>query len=125
MELRKPPLQSVTSIKYQDINGAEQTLSSSVYQVDSKSDVGRIVLADGESFPDTDEVVNAVTIEYKAGYGDAASDVPSLIKSSIKLIVAHLFENRDMVTKMGTPAQVPFPEAIDMLINQHSMRSFV
>ena len=125
LELRKPPLQSVTSIKYQDTNGVEQTLSSSVYQVDSKSDVGRIVLADGESFPDTDEVVNAVTIEYKAGYGDAASDVPSLIKSSIKLIVAHLFENRDMVTKMGTPAQVPFPEAIDMLINQHSMRSFV
>ena len=125
MELRKPPLQSVTSIKYEDINGVEQTLSSSVYQVDSKSEVGRIVLADGESFPDTDEVINAVTIEYKAGYGDAASDVPALVKSVLKLIVAHLFENRDMVTKMGTPAQVPFPEAIDMLINQHSIRSFV
>jgi len=125
MELRKPPLQSVTSIKYEDTNGVEQTLSSSVYQVDVKSEVGRIVLADGESFPDTDEVINAVTIEYKAGYGDAASDVPALVKSVLKLIVAHLFENRDMVTKMGTPAQVPFPEAIDMLINQHSIRSFV
>lgn len=125
LEFDKPPLQSITAIKYFDTDNAEQTLSSSVFEVDTKSQIGRIQLSDGESFPSTFDKLNAVSVEYIAGYGDDRSDIPDLIKSTVKLIVAHFYENRDMVSRMGTPAQIPMPEAIEMLINQHSIRSFV
>lgn len=125
VELDKPPLQSVTSIKYDDLNDVEQTLAASVYQVDTFSQIGRVMLSDGESFPTTFTKLNAVRIEYKAGYGDARDDVPDLIKSTVKLLVAHFYENRDFVQRMGNVSEIPIPQGIEVLINQHSIRSFV
>ncbi len=125
LELDRPPLQSVTSIKYDDLNDAEQTLATSVYEVDTFSSVGRFQLQEGESYPSTFDKANAVRIEYKAGYGDTRDTVPDLIKSTIKLIVAHLFENRDFVHRMGNVAEIPMPQAIEMLINQNALKSFV
>lgn len=125
LELDKPPLQSITSIKYDDLNDAEQTLATSVYETDTFSQIGRVQLQEGESFPSTFDKLNAVRIEYKAGYGDARADVPDLIKSVIKLVVAHFYENRDFVQRMGNVSQIPMPQGIEFLINQHSIRSFV
>lgn len=124
-ELKKPPLQSVESIKYDDLADNEQTLSTSVYQVDTFSQIGRVVLVEGESFPSTFDKINAVRVEYKAGYGDATDDVPDLIKSTIKLIAAWMFENRDLVRVTNSVSEIPIPEALGVLINQYSMRSFV
>lgn len=124
-ELDKPPLQSITTIKYQDINNVQQTLAISVFEVDTFSEVGRVVLADGESFPEVFDTINAVQVEYKAGFGDTRDNVPDLIKSTIKLIVAHFYENRDMVRVTQGVSEIPIPQAIRDLINQHSIRSFV
>ena len=124
-ELDKPPLQSITTIKYQDINNVQQTLAISVFEVDTFSEVGRVVLADGESFPEVFDTINAVQVEYKAGFGDTRDNVPDLIKSTIKLIVAHFYENRDMVRVTTGVSEIPIPQAIRDLINQHSIRSFV
>ena len=124
-ELRKPPLQSITSIKYFDANAVEQTLATSVFEVDTFSQVGRVVLADGESFPTVDDRINAVKVEYKAGYGDTRDDVPDLIMSTIKLIAAWMFENRDTVRTAASVQEIPVPQALSHLINQYSIRSFV
>lgn len=35
-----------------------------------------------------------VVIRYKAGYGDAASDVPQAIRQAILMLIAHLYEHR-------------------------------
>lgn len=123
-ELRKPPLQSVTFIKFFDQNGVEQTLDTSIFEVDTFSQVGRIQLADGKSFPTVDDRINAVKIEYIAGYGSTRDDVPDLIKSTIKLIAAWLFENRDTVRVTTGVSEIPIPDALRVLINQYSIRSF-
>jgi len=91
--LRKPPLQSITSIKYIDTAGAEQTFAAANYEVDIKSKQGRIRLASGASWPSTKDVLNAVTIEFIAGYGQE-SKVPAQIKAAIKLKVGDFYENR-------------------------------
>lgn len=124
-ELRKPPLQSITSIKYIDENEVEQTLATSVFEVDTFSEVGKVQEADGESFPTVNTQLNAVKVEYKAGFGDTRGDVPDLIKSTIKLIVAHFYENRDMVRVTTGVSEIPIPQAIANLIDQNSIRSFV
>lgn len=90
----RPPLQSVTSIKYVDEDGAEQTLSSDVYDVDTYSEPGRIGLANSQSWPGVRGDLNGIEVIYIAGYGDA-DDVPDRFKRAMHLIIAHLYEHRE------------------------------
>lgn len=125
IEFPKAPLQSITSVVYEDTNGSTQTWSSSLYEVDVKADVGRLRPIDGESFPGTDTVYNAVTITFNAGYGDADTDVPDLVRSTIKLIGAYFYENRQNILTTGSVSEIPVPMALGHLINQFSLREFV
>ena len=95
-----PPLQSVTSLKYLDTAGVEQTLATAKYTVDAKSEPGRIVPAYGESWPSTRDVPNAVTLRFVAGYGAAAA-VAEPLKRWIKSRVATLYGFREPVV-VGT-----------------------
>jgi len=96
--LPKPDLESVTTVKYIDTDGATQTVTSSVYDVDIDQAPGRVRLAYGESWPDDRRSTpNCVTIRFVAGYGDADA-VPETIKAAIKLLVGHLYEHREAVT---------------------------
>lgn len=97
MEIPYPPLQSVTSVKYIDAAGAEQTLDSSVYAVVSDDIPGRVELAYGESWPTVRRESNAVAIRFVAGYGAARGDVPATIRQGLLLLVGHLYENRELV----------------------------
>lgn len=103
----KPRLQSVTSIKYIDTDGAQQTLSSDVYDVDSQSEPARIALAYSQSWPSIRGDINSVEVIYVAGYGDAASNIPDRVKAAIKLLAGHLYEHREMVSEV-TLKEVPF-----------------
>lgn len=94
IDLPLPPLQSVTSVTYVDSDGATQTLATSVYGVDTASEPGAVHLKYGQSWPQTRAQRNAVVIRFTAGYGGAA-DVPSRLKSAMKLHVADLFANRE------------------------------
>lgn len=122
-KLEKPALQSVTSIKYQDSDSAEQTLSTDIYEVNDKSSIGTVRLKDGQSYPATDNVYNAIIVRFKAGYGDSVTDIPDLLRSTLKLMVSHLFENREFVTPQGK--DLVFPSAIFLLLDQFSLREFI
>ncbi len=90
----KAPLASVTSIQYVDVDGNTQMLASSDYVVDTKSEPGRITPAYGKSWPATLDGVNAVTITFTAGYGNAAA-VPKPIVEAIELQVEILHDRPD------------------------------
>ncbi|MCG8670206.1 MAG: head-tail connector protein [Pseudomonadales bacterium] len=95
IELPRGPVSSVTSIEYLDTAGASQTLSTDVYRVDLKSIYPRITTDYGQVWPSTRDVINSVTVTYVTGYGSAASDIPTPIIQAIKLLVGHLYENRE------------------------------
>lgn len=92
--LPKGPPQSVTSVQYLDPNGVTQMLSASVYEVDTKSKYGRVILKTNQSWPAYLRRWNAVTIQYVAGFGAAGSDVPEPIKHAMKLLIAQMYEHR-------------------------------
>jgi uncharacterized phiE125 gp8 family phage protein len=92
--LPKPPLQSVTSITYVDGSGMSQTLSATVYEVDTGLQPGAIRLKYDQMWPSIRDQKNAITIKFKAGYGPKES-VPETIKAAIKLMLGHLYENRE------------------------------
>lgn len=64
----RSPLRSVVSISYLDANGAAQTLATTEYTVDKKSEPARIAEAYGKSWPVTQDELNAVMVTFKAGY---------------------------------------------------------
>lgn len=92
--LPRPPLVSVSSIAYVDEDGVTQTWAADNYTVDSHSEPGRVTLAYGASWPTTRDVPNAVTVTYVAGYG-ASTEVPEPIKAAMRLLIGHLYENRE------------------------------
>jgi len=102
IRLPRPPGLSVTSVKYDDYAGTEQTLSAATYVVDVSSEPARIGLAWGQIWPDTIEELGAVRVVYVAGYG-AATAVPQTIKLAILMLVNHWFENRSAVGSVGGP----------------------
>jgi len=96
IELINPPVQSVSSIYYnQESDGVSTLLASSKYLLDSVSLYPRIQPAYGESWPATRDMLNAVKVTYIAGYGSAAANVPQNVKSCIMAIAADLFEHRE------------------------------
>ncbi len=105
IELRKPPIQSVTSLTYYDSDGSLQTLDASKYDADVLSTPGRIVPAFGESWPVTrNGFPNAVIVEFVAGFTSALL-VPERAKQCIRLLADHWFNNRGIV---GTAVEIAF-----------------
>jgi uncharacterized phiE125 gp8 family phage protein len=120
------PVQSITSVKYYDTDDAQQTLSSSNYQVDIASDEARIYEGVSAGYPSISlDVINPIEIIMVSGYGLAAA-VPEDIKSAIKIMTDFFYENRDMVNvpvaSMAT--QIPIPSAVYSILNSYRLRTF-
>jgi uncharacterized phiE125 gp8 family phage protein len=121
IELPSPPLQSVTSIKYIDQAGVEQTLDTSFYQVDTFSKPGRILRAYNMSWPTIRPQRQAVTIVFVTGFG-AANAVPEPIKHAIKLICGAWWANREQIV-LGTIVN-EIPWGARELIAQYKIHTF-
>jgi uncharacterized phiE125 gp8 family phage protein len=88
--LPKGPVRSVTSVQYLDPSGVLQTLATSVYEVDTKSKFGRVILKEGQSWPGYLRRWNSVTVQYVVGY----TNLPKGIVHAIKLLIAQMYEHR-------------------------------
>lgn len=102
IELPMSPATAITSIKYVDTNGVEQTLAGSAYALDDYSHLSWAIRAYGTEWPITEAVANAVKVRYVAG----AATVPGPIRAAMLLMIAHLFENRSS-TSAGAVVELP------------------
>jgi len=93
---RAAPLQSVTTVKYYDSNGVQQTLSSTYYTVDVQSRPGRIVRAVSQSWPSvqSQRYVGRIEITYVCGYTTVAA-IPERIKQGIRMYVAYMDSDKE------------------------------
>ena len=95
IELRYPPLVSVTSITYVDGNGATQTLASNQYRVSLGDIAGIIVPEWGVSWPAVRSQVDAITVRFVTGYGTNLGDVPEPIRQAVMLYTRFLYDSRE------------------------------
>ena len=93
IELRRRPLQTITSVKYRDESDSQQTLSASDYIVHPQPVYGLIEIKQDKSWPSTFERLDAIEIEFVAGYGAAAA-VPSRLFQELLLRLTEKYENR-------------------------------
>lgn len=107
IELPVAPVQSLASVKYTDGLGVLTTWADANYALDQRSLVGRVVLADGVSWPTGLLVApNAVEVDFTAGYGTTEASVPQPLRAAILFLVAHWYENREAVNA-GSVNEVP------------------
>lgn len=90
IELSNCPVQSVESITYIS-GGVELTLAPSSYQTDIVTEPARIRPALGACWPSTDYVLNAVTVNWIAGY-QSPDFVPRRAKAAVLEAVSRLYE---------------------------------
>lgn len=122
LEIPMPPLQSITSIKYIDTDGNQQTLASSVYTVDANAEMGTVTLAYNQTWPTIRAIPNAVEIRFIAGYGSNAEDMPEGIRHGMKMLLGHLYERRE-TTIVGVPITA-VPQAYEWLLNPYTVTRF-
>ena len=97
------PVQAVVSVKSVDEAGDSTTLATTAYVLD--------VVA-GELVCKSAIVGHRVEVEYDAGYGDAATDVPVLLKHGMLLHLLRLYGSRDGIEppKEALAAYAPYRE---------------
>lgn len=115
IEITKPPVQSIVALQYVDAAGVRQTLSAQNYQTDLVSEPGRVAPAYGTSWPVTrTDTLNAVSVEFTAGYGTTGAAVPETIRHAIELLVAHWHEFREPIVTGTIVNAIPF--TVDSLL---------
>ena len=94
-ELRRSPLQSIESVQYTDTAGATIVIPTTVYYAPLEEDYSSLLTQIAQSWPsDALEQLQAITIEFKTGFGDNATDVPSDIRQALLMHSSFLYENR-------------------------------
>lgn len=86
------PLFSVESIAYLDADGAPQTLNPLDYYVDKISEPGYAVPARGKAWPATLDQINAVTVNFTAGFGLTSESVPDAVRSYVLARLVAVFD---------------------------------
>ncbi|MES2208588.1 MAG: phage head-tail connector protein [Chloroflexota bacterium] len=115
IELPRPPLQSVTWVKYYDAAGDLQTMDAAGYHVAIGGEPGRIVpTADSGYWPVTEAGrPEAVEVRYVAGYGLAAA-VPRQATAAILALIADRNANPDGGDRAIPPAARRQLDALDV-----------
>lgn len=103
IDLPRSPVTAITSLKYIDTNGTEQTLAPSAYTLDTFSHTSWVIRAYGTEWPETLDAANVVRVVYVAG----AATPPATVKAAMLLTIGHLYENRESTVIGQTAIELP------------------
>jgi len=104
VELPRPPLISVTKIVTLDEDDGETEYDSDNYYIITQGTPGKVVLKKSVTSPqNTVRDHGGFLIEFKAGYGSEARDVPQAICDGIKTWAASVYATRTFDPKNPPP----------------------
>lgn len=124
IELPLPPAIAVSSIQYVDTDGTTQTLAASQYVLHDWREPAVIVPAWQVTWPNTRYLLNAVKVNYTAGYAPVGSptdetayqySVPATLKTWIAARIATLYENREQIITGTIVQEIPRTHADGLL----------
>jgi len=117
IELPYGVVQSIDSIKSYDEDNTLNTFASASYSMSSERSI--VFLNEGYTWPTALRLHDAVEIIYTTGYGDAATDVPEVLKTAIMQLAAHWYENRQSVSSDGLKT---VPLSVGIVMEQFKKR---
>lgn len=118
------PVSSVSYVKYVDTTGTTQTFtygtSPDTPKYDVFTDLPRTLVIPKYNvvWPDTRDHPNVVTVRFVASY----STVPEDLKTALRLMVAHQYENREAIVLGTTVTELPL--GAQAYLSQFMLRGF-
>ena len=113
VRLPKPPCVSVDFVRYTDSNGDAQVLAAGTDYVTSLPTgpfamPGRVAPAYAQRWPLTRAQMDAVKIEFTAGYVAQTNPLPVAAKQAVLILAAEMFANRTeaVIGTISSPVQV-------------------
>lgn len=121
IELPRGKVSSVTSVKYMATIGTYTTVSSTLYEVDILSQPARIRSVAGSAWPVPDTAMNAIVVEYVAGWATPAA-IPPTLKHAMLFHLSHYYEIRQPVIVGTVFSRIPY--TIEALYAPHRIPYF-
>jgi len=106
--LPKPPVQSVASVSYVDLNGASQILDPSQYRVarlNQERAEAFIEPAFGVTWPSVRRQSETITVRMICGYDATLNPFPETIRQAMLLTIKYFFDNRGDTDQMPPAAE--------------------
>lgn len=115
------PLQSVKSIKTFDQDNNETLFPDTNYFLNTTATPGEVILNTGVVWPTFTRNRMGIEVVYVAGYGDAATDVPSPLRMAIKQLVTHWYEDREFTKTQSDQNQAIAPLHVQSILNRYKV----
>lgn len=111
IDIPRPPLQSIESVKWYDRENTEHTIDAADYFADTNSEPGRILMNPGKPWPAGLRPASGICITFTAGHAETAR-VPRRIRQAILLLVAEWYLNREASSLTGKGGAEKFSREI-------------
>ncbi|MFC4724378.1 hypothetical protein AB6B38_06955 [Glycocaulis abyssi] len=109
------PAVSVEAVRTFDRAGEETLWDAEEYRVDTSADPGRLIARAPFAFPRPGPLAAGIEIDFTAGYGETASDVPpALIESVLRLVAEGYAASEPTLATARGPARLP--ETVESLL---------
>jgi uncharacterized phiE125 gp8 family phage protein len=115
--LHHHPVRQVLSVTIYGRDGGAAVIDPAIMVADLRSRPARLHFAD---VPQPGRALNGIEVDFTAGYGEAGTDVPDLLKRAIILLASHWFEFRAVLGAKDQPAS--YPRGYERLIAPYRMR---
>jgi uncharacterized phiE125 gp8 family phage protein len=98
-------LRALVAVRVYDADSNVQTVLPASFGID-KIAAPAVLTFERGALPAPGRIAGGIEIDIEAGYG-AAADVPEPLRHAIRLLVAHWYENRALISASGEIASVP------------------
>jgi len=89
------PLSSISEVRtYNEAGTATVITVATFFTVDIESRPGRLGLKAGQVWPTAMQDINAVQIDYVAGFGATAISVPPILRAAVLTLAAYYYDHR-------------------------------
>ena len=102
--LARHPVKHVLSVTVYGSEGEASLIDPANYQLDALSRPARLHF---EARPEPAIAMNGVEIDFTAGFGEAGTDVPDLIRRALLMLAAHWYEFRGAYGPDDQPVAIP------------------
>lgn len=104
VRLRRHPVKEILSVTVYGAEGEGAVVDPATYAADLVSRPARLhVLAP----PAPERRLNGIEVDFTAGFGEAGTDVPDLLKRAVLMLVAHWYEFRAAFGAEHQPVSIP------------------
>ncbi len=110
------PVRLISDVRVIGRDGSVQSLDSNDYALDSSGRPARLYRR-RNAWPVPGRRHAGIEIDFTAGFGPSANDVPEPVRQALLLLVAHWYEHRDPI-EIGMPSTA-VPHAVSRLLNPY------